>query len=658
MKTLISIVFLTTAISLFSQNTKIDSLQQKLNHANGDECILILNDLASEYGYIDFNKSIDLAKEALKLAEIQNYNKSKARSYNLLGRAYFISGNYKVADEYYSKGIATANRYNTSDDIYKALKLKTILYFYGYVKDSAESIQVYKQYLNLAIKSNSYIDFQEVSKQFVFVFHSKQYVKLIHEYLSSVNKSSQNNKEILAASYASEAFLLAMNLDYFKALEMYQTALKFTNDVSNKISFLDRIGTIYFEIKKYTESVQFYNDALQLITNSKLKSNGYLFQIEADLGASYCQLKDYKMAISCLQKAMKYTFPLNKDNVVVINNLGQAYLSIDSLDKADYYISKAIYLFDSLNIDNGKLAALQSKATLMIRRQQWGQLPNVINEISKLVNIVPEHYILLDSYQTLSDYYAKSGNYKKSNEYLKKWITANDSIINRDFTNKISEFRYKYETDKKEQQISLQQSIIRQKNKLIVFAIIAGSLILVTLIVIFILYRVRNKAYKQLVYQSLENTNKVLLIKTEVNTDEEDAIETKNMHSELNDNLKNQIEISLNKQLDAKVYLEPDLILKTLAEKCDTNRSYLSQFINEKYKMNFNTFINMLRINEAKQILSDKNNKIPLKEAYIRLGFNTYSVFNEAFKKQVGVTPNFYIKTIKELFESSNHNEI
>lgn len=654
MKILTSVIFLTIAVSLFSQNTRIDSLQQKLNHAKGNERILVLNDLAHAYGYIDFNKSIDLAKEALKLAEIQNYNKSRARSYNLLGRAYFISGNYKVADKYYNEGIVTANRYNTSDDIYKALRLKTLLYLNGYVRDSVESIQVFKQYLDLTIKKKNYTDFNEGLKLFVFVFHSKQYAKLIDEYLSSIKNNNHDNKEILAASYSGEAFLLTMNLDYFKAIKMYQMALKYTNELSNKITNLERIGVIYFNLRKYTESVRYYNDALKLCIDNKFKSNDFiLYLIEADLGASYIQLKDYNSAISHLKKALNNPFYSNQDKVTIINNLGQAYLSIDSLDKADSYISKAIYLFDSLKIDNGKLAALQSKATLMIRRQQQSQLPGVINEISKLVNVVPEYYILYDSYQTLSNYYANTGNFKKSNEYLKKWITVNDSINNRELTNKIKELEFKYETEEKEQQINLQQNTIRQKNKLIFLAVIAGSLIFAALIVIFILYRVRNKAYKLLVYKSLENTNNVHLVKTE-----ENFIEPKNNVFILDEELKTQIETSLNKQLNIKVYLKPNLLLKTLAEKCNTNRSYLSLFINERYNMNFNTFVNMLRINEAKQILSDKNNNIPLKELYLRLGFNTYSVFNEAFKKHVGVTPNFYLKTIKELFDGSKPDEI
>ena len=438
---------------------------------------------------------------------------------------------------------------------------------------------------------------------------------------------------------------------------MYQMAIKYTNDVSIRASSLIQLGRICTEIKKDAEAVKFYNEALRLVTNSK-DENNYLPMIEASLGASYIQLKEPDFAISYLKKAMQIiSLFMSQDKAAIINNLGQAYLLADSLDKADYFISKAIYLYDSLNIENGKLAALQSKATMLTLTQQWSRLPDIITEICSLTNVVQEYYLLYDSYQILSDYYEKSGDYEKSNEYLKKWIAVNDSINKRNFANKISEFRYQYETEKKEQQISLQQNIIRQKNKLIILAVLIGSIIFAALLVISWLYRLRNMAYKQLVYQSLENTNKIHTTKSENNTYEEDAFEIKDADSKLNDNLKNQIETSLNKQLDAKIYLDANLLLKTLAEKCDTNRSYLSQFINERYKMNFNTFINMLRINEAKQILSDKTNDIPLKELYIRLGFNSYSVFNEAFKKQVGVTPNFYLKTVGEFFDRSTNND-
>ena len=648
------------ALSLFSQNAKIDSLQQKLNLAKGNERILVLNDLANEYGYVDFNKSISLAQEALRLSGIQKYNYSEARSYNIIGRAYYISNNFKVADAYYTKGILLAKKYNTPDDIYKALRLKTLLYVNGYITNPIVTKAVFKQYINMTVAKKQYTDFIEALKLYAYIYNSKpQEVLEITNYLNELKIQMKGDSEFLSVISASEGFIFKQNLEYFRAIEKFKNAIKLTKDISAEISYLERIGMIYFEIRKYKESVRYFKDALQLINIRKPgKEEFILHLLEADLGASSLQLKDYNVALSYLQKALKNPYFSNRDLGAISGNMGVAYMSINNFGKADFYLSKAISIFDKLTVNSDKLAYLNSKAELIERKKQWNQLPVVINDISTLVDDVKEYYIVYDSYKLLSDYYEKSGDYKKSNKYLKKWITANDSINNRELVTKMKEFEFKYETEKKEQQIALQQDIIKNKNQLLVFSVISGSLILAALLVIFILYRIRNKAYKQLVYQSLGNTSYAEPVEIEDSTDDENAIEIKNGTSSVDDGLKNQIEIALNKQLDAKVYLESNLILKTLAEKCDTNRSYLSQFINEQYNMNFNTFINTLRINEAKKILSDINNNIPLKELYLQLGFNTYSVFNEAFKKHVGVTPAFFLKTVKDLYSVSNPNKI
>ncbi|MCK9639354.1 MAG: AraC family transcriptional regulator [Prolixibacteraceae bacterium] len=664
-KIFISIILLTVSVSLFSQNTKIDSLQQKLTIAKGHERILVLNDLAFAYGYVDTNKSIDFAKEALRLAETLEYNKATALTYDILGRAYFISGDYKAAEEYYNKCLLTANKYGTKDDVYKALRHKTLLYLNGFHNDSTESLPVFKQFVDMTIEKRNYADFLEILKIYIYVFNNQQSThSLITKYLAELMNRTKSDNEFQAAIYASEGFYFNVRLDFFSAIEKYGQALKLTKEVPFKVNSLERIGSIYFEIRRYKESVKYYDEALLLAKNNEFESKKLLlYLIEADLGASHLQLKDYKTALQSLKNALVNPYFSNRDKATILNNLGVAYLSVDSLDKADLYINEAISIINAIKDADAKLAFLNSKAELLIKSravdkkiksEQLIQLLDIMNEISKLANDVKDYYVIYDSYQLLSDYYGKSGNYKKSNEYLKKWVIVNDSINNREFVNKMSEFRFKYDTEKKEQQINTQQIIIEQKDKLIVLSVIAGSFIFAALLVIFILYRIRNKAYRILVYQSLENTGHAQLVKMTNITDEDDPIVISNSGSALDEELKNQIDISLNKQLDLKVYLEPNLLLKTLAERCDTNRSYLSQFINERYSMNFNTFINMLRINEAKKIISDRNNDIPLKELYLRLGFNTYSVFNEAFKRSVGVTPNFYFKTVNDLFDASN----
>lgn len=119
-------------------------------------------------------------------------------------------------------------------------------------------------------------------------------------------------------------------------------------------------------------------------------------------------------------------------------------------------------------------------------------------------------------------------------------------------------------------------------------------------------------------------------------------------HSIPDEELKKRIFDSMVILLENKLYTKPGLSIKDLAEKCSTNRSYLSFVIHESLNYHFNALINELRIYEAERILSDKNNNIPLKELFHKVGFSSYSTFNDAFKKVIGITPAYYIKTVKE----------
>jgi AraC-like DNA-binding protein len=89
-----------------------------------------------------------------------------------------------------------------------------------------------------------------------------------------------------------------------------------------------------------------------------------------------------------------------------------------------------------------------------------------------------------------------------------------------------------------------------------------------------------------------------------------------------------------------KPYLTPSVTINDLADKTGIHCKYLSQIINEKMNQNFFDFINYHRINEAKKILSNpENKKLTVLEILYEVGFNSKSVFNSAFKKYTGMTP-------------------
>ncbi|MBK9399672.1 MAG: helix-turn-helix transcriptional regulator [Bacteroidetes bacterium] len=92
-----------------------------------------------------------------------------------------------------------------------------------------------------------------------------------------------------------------------------------------------------------------------------------------------------------------------------------------------------------------------------------------------------------------------------------------------------------------------------------------------------------------------------------------------------------------------KLYRESELKLETLASKLNVPKHYVSQIINQYYKVNYFEYINLLRIDEAKLLLvaEDKKSMNIIEVAYW-VGYNTKNTFNNAFRRIVGVTPTEY----------------
>ncbi|MDH5720559.1 MAG: helix-turn-helix domain-containing protein [Spirochaetia bacterium] len=89
---------------------------------------------------------------------------------------------------------------------------------------------------------------------------------------------------------------------------------------------------------------------------------------------------------------------------------------------------------------------------------------------------------------------------------------------------------------------------------------------------------------------------------------------------------------------EEKLYLDEKLELKHIAKKLNLNVYQASELINSRFQKHCNAFINHYRIIEAKKIMrTEKNHNIT--NICYESGFNSYSSFHEAFKKETGMSP-------------------
>ncbi|GEM_PF-1750641 len=112
-----------------------------------------------------------------------------------------------------------------------------------------------------------------------------------------------------------------------------------------------------------------------------------------------------------------------------------------------------------------------------------------------------------------------------------------------------------------------------------------------------------------------------------------------------NSGLTRAASISIAKKLvglmsEEKVYLNSSLKLSDLADKLAIQPHYVSQVINEIEGKNFAEFVNEYRINEAKRLLEQTDQKII--SVALSSGFNNKASFNHSFKKLTGMSPSSY----------------
>ena len=92
-----------------------------------------------------------------------------------------------------------------------------------------------------------------------------------------------------------------------------------------------------------------------------------------------------------------------------------------------------------------------------------------------------------------------------------------------------------------------------------------------------------------------------------------------------------------------KKYRDKDYSAKRLAEDLGTNTRYISAVVNVRFHMNYTSFVNKYRIEEAMTILVDKRYQdLRMEEVSDMVGFANRQSFYASFFKIMGITPREY----------------
>ena len=392
-------------------------------------------------------------------------------------------------------------------------------------KDSAKKLDLYYE---LALEAKE----QDLSVALLYA-----------DTLEKMAKSARNGKgEARALSLRASTLHEQGDADgaialYRKVLVMYQKL----EDVEGQGVAFNGLGFSFAEKQESDSAMVYYLKAAE--AKEKTGKLSDVASVYSNIGNLYVDQLAYDKGIEFLKKALKIRMELGEDKRIIYtyNNLAVAYGSKGDIEPAMEYAQKGIALamkqgnkFVAGVISGGIGHLLNEKedyeeairwceqsarllreanrpANLVFPLVNMATAYNGLGKPAKALAVAQEGYaIMLETqqvqplevyYEEMAKAYEKMGNYEQAHFWFKKFMVLDDSLFKADNVANIAEMETRYETKKKEAEISAQQlKLSEQQRRLFrqrtwIFSLALGMLALTVLGYLFYnRYRLQKKA--------------------------------------------------------------------------------------------------------------------------------------------------------------------
>jgi len=354
----------------------------------------------------------------------------------------------------------------------------------------------------------------QVSRQYINRGEFEQALKYsvsavsLSESLIQRTKNPQQIKIIKEGSgnAYNNAGLVYFNLgEYDKSVEANLKAMAIREEIGDKkgiASSFNNLGMVSFGQGYYDKALNYYLSSLTI--NEEIGNKPMLAKNHSNIGLIYFNQKKYEKALDSFLKGL-----IIKEEIGDRQGIAYSYGQVGNVHEVQRNFSKALDNYSK------SLAIMQ---TIGNKRGIAEGYANIGNVYKSMGNISEAEKKLKDaltlcreigykdgvkkSYSVLSDLYAKQKDFKKAYDYHQRYSQIKDSLLNEESSKQIAEMQTKYETEKKEQQITLLnkdkelQDAQLNRQKIVIWSV-AGGLLVVLVLSVFI-FRERRKSEKLL----------------------------------------------------------------------------------------------------------------------------------------------------------------
>lgn len=490
-------------------------------------------------------------------------------------------------------------------------------------------------------------------------------------------------KNSVDSSIAKANFALGLIFYYqdrnIVSAKYFQDALKYDYAKKN-IDFsekcLNNLGVNYEILGKLDKSLTVYQQSLKIA--KKRKDDFSVAQTNLNIALLKSKVGDYESAINLNKLAQDYflkvgnkenigltflnaaVFYDNKDKVKAIENalkakvifenikdtfnliksctnLNKFYLDIKNNTQADFYFNRANYLSDVFQSYGFKTAVLVrgiesniqkrnlplAKKLLRLAESNLATYPNDErkNELSAIK-------VRLNAYEGNIDEFEKS---------FKRYVDETTKIIEDNFNSDYEEWSIIYEKDKLTDSLKKLAKANKNKNLTIILFTILIIIFIILSVIGIVFYLKLRASYRKIFQLNHTPLDKPIHDKIVSDIDGNDQ-KLYLLFTEIQQLMESE-----------KFYLKPSITISDVSTSLGTNDKYISLSVNKFARMNFNHYINTLRIQEAKKKLLEENTESSIQDIALACGFGNSSSFIRVFKQITGLTPAYYVTLSREM---------
>ncbi|RLD82324.1 MAG: hypothetical protein DRJ10_05185, partial [Bacteroidetes bacterium] len=363
----------------------------------------------------------------------------------------------------------------------------------------------------------------------VCYFYMSDYNKALDYFQKTIEVSKKiGDKHQIGSSFNNIALVYQLWGNYDRAIGFTQKSLKLAEELENKEAVsrcLNNIGVLYHDQNDNLKALEYHQKALEIEIGRDNKEK--IARSLNNIGIVYISQGNYSTALECFNKSLKIRQQLGDKSgtSMSFNNIGEVFYLQGKYSLALEYYQKSLKIKQETVLKKKIGLSYSNIGSVYFKTKQYNK---AIDFTEKGLETAKELKLIKDIYKQFSEIYAATKNYKKAYENHLLFKELNDSLFNEKNTKKITTLELKYEFEKEQYAIKLEQQkkdAVTAKEikyqKAINQVFIAG--LFVALLVILLFYRIVRT--KKKANNILQQKNKQILEQKDQITEQKDEIQ-------------------------------------------------------------------------------------------------------------------------------------